>query len=968
MNNKIEQTIKNLHAFINDRLNQDSNLTKESIFKDPFVNKLIDVYYDDDLSNEDKSIYSRENLLADLDKLFKKAEPTKAVAESNELETWLDSAKRINKESRFECYKKLLIEENKGGIVEQLEADTYKILDSCHDPRDMANKWDRRGLVYGHVQSGKTANYTGLINRAFDAGYQIVIILTGITEDLRKQTQIRIDSGVTGKSDGVTVGIGKNEYFKDLEEIFSATSIKLDLRGQDDWRDNNISLNKKSIWVIKKNKTVLENLILWLDKQRIKEGTDKINGVPFLIIDDEADNASIQSLSKKEFDLWETGLEITNLDSDELTEEQERNLNKAKEAVIAAINRNIRVSLSLMSHKTYVAYTATPYSVISGKIEDFQREVIIRNKTFIIDENSDLFPEHFIIPIKPGSKYLGIERIFTTNINQRLPIVVEVTKDPYNDVVDDIFPTKRGTNYKFKKIPKSLEDSIIHFLITIIIRNFRKQKDYNTLLVHTSHLTKNADYVANKVEMFLISLREKLMINEGDYISIFNQVFQEIKVNSKNKLFKEYFGTSEFSYPEKITKDDILNILTDTNTPLDVVSYHSSSDDKLLHQNHTLSYDLKNSETGAKKFKNYIVIGGNRLSRGLTLEGLTTSYFVRSSTRQDSLYQMGRWFGYRIGYEDLVRIYMPNDQVLWFEAVYRLEMDLRKNFEENNSDDSKILPRDAIIKLAYHTNETMHLPEDIRRRFPVICDPDKLRNTKKEPMSFSGPTKTNKIIYDKELQLRNFYRVKEFIELITTRDQVHLYDNNNIPEVVKNNNINFENVIYSDIIKLLSEYEAHIDIGVDIDSLSNFISENCKELNHWSVVLAQKPGNALKLPNVDWLMEFYDKDNKLEKKQISGITRKWEVDVDKPDMRTISQFLDRGSKDNSFDIISGDNALEFEEHHSEAAKKYRNLMKKPILIIYPVIYEKMIFPLFYFILPNIKGGRKVNYIVRKNRK
>ncbi|MFM2393170.1 MAG: hypothetical protein RLZZ546_1152, partial [Bacteroidota bacterium] len=727
MNNNIEQVVKNLHAYINDRLNQNKKLTKHNLFDDVLVKTIIEAYYENELSIDEKYKYSKSELIIDIKKLFNKVEPTKAVAESGELETWLDSAKRINPETRFECYKKLLIEEKKGNIVEQLEADTFKILDSCHDPRSLEHKWDRRGLVYGHVQSGKTANYTGLINRAFDAGYRIVIVLTGITEDLRKQTQIRIDTGVTGKSEGVILGIGKNSNFKNLDEIVPATSIKLDLTGQDDWRDNNISTTKKSIWVIKKNKTVLENLILWLDKQRKNEGTEKINGVPFLIIDDEADNASIQSLSKKEFELWETGIEISNMDFDDLNEEQEKKLSEAKDAVIKAINRNIRVALSLMSHKSFVAYTATPYSVISGKIEDMVREVQIRKRSFQIDQNSDLFPEHFIIPIKAGPKYLGIERIFTTDVSKKLPLVIDVTNNPYNDVVDNIFPSKKGSNYNFKEIPKSLEHAIIHFIITIIIRKYRQQNDYNTLLIHTSHLTKNADYLANKVEKYLIKLNNNLMSNQGDYYETFIEIYSHIRDISKNNLFQEYFGNVEYEYPSTITKEDILNVLNDKSTLLDVVSYHSSNDDSLLHQNHKLSYDLKNSETGEKKYRNYIVIGGNRLSRGLTLEGLTTSYFVRSSTRQDSLYQMGRWFGYRVGFEDLVRIYMPKDQILWFEAVYKLEMDLRKNFEENNSDDTKIMPRDAIIKLSYHTNETMGLPEDIRKRFPVICDPNKLR-------------------------------------------------------------------------------------------------------------------------------------------------------------------------------------------------------------------------------------------------
>jgi hypothetical protein len=965
MNDNIQQIIKNLHALINDRLGQDRNLTKEILFIDPFVNKMIDAYYDTDLTTDEKLTYSKSELIKEIDKLFKKVEPTKAVAESNELETWLDSAKRISPEIRFECYKKLLIEEKKGNIVEQLEADTYKILDSCHDPRILEHKWDRRGLVYGHVQSGKTANYIGLINRAFDSGYRIVIVLTGITEDLRQQTQRRIDVGVTGKSEGVTLGIGKNPKFKQLDEIVPATSIKLDLTGQDDWRDNNISTTKKSVWVIKKNKTVLENLILWLDKQRKNDGTDKINRVPFLVIDDEADNASIQSLSKKEFELWETGIEISNLDFDDLSDEQEKKLNKAKDAVIKAINRNIRVALSLMSHKTFVAYTATPYSVISGKTEDIVREVEIRTRSFIIDQNTDLFPEHFIIPIKAGTKYLGIERIFTTDVSKRLPLVIDVTKQPYNDVIEEIFPSKKGLNYTFKEIPESLEHALMHFIITVIIRKYRRQIDFNTLLIHSSHLTKNADYVANKVEKYLIKLNDNLMSNQGNYLDKFIILYNEIKETSKNVLFQKYFDNGDYLYPSTISKNDILSVLNDNITLLDVVSYHSSSDDSLLHQNHTLSYDLKNPETGEKKYRNYIVIGGNRLSRGLTLEGLTTSYFVRSSTRQDSLYQMGRWFGYRVGYEDLVRIYMPNDQILWFEGVYKLEMDLRKNFEQNNSDDSKIMPRDAIIKLAYHTNESMDLSDNIRIKFPVICDPNKLRNTKIEPMSFSGPTKTNKIIYDIELQLRNFNRMKTFIETISIHGNSNLHDNNSIPEIVKNNNINLENVNFKNIITLLEEYEAHPEIQVDIDSLSNFISENSNELKSWSVVLVQKPGNPQKLTGINWRMQFYNKINILEVQDVMGVIRKCEKSEPSKTI-IISSFLTGRGIDNSFDIVDDHNESEFIDY-VEATRKYRNQKKKPILIIYPVINEEIIFPLYYFIIPIINGGKKVQYIVRKNR-
>ena len=129
----------------------------------------------------------------------------------------------------------------------------------------------------------------------------------------------------------------------------------------------------------------------------------------------------------------------------------------------------------------------------------------------MIDENSDLFPEHFIIPITAGFKYMGIERIFTTKKAYKLPVVVNVsTSYPNEDLDNNYFPTKRELSYSFSDIPKSLEDAILHFLISIIIRKHRGHQDYNSLLVHTSHLTDNADYLAYKIKSFLKKLEVNL--------------------------------------------------------------------------------------------------------------------------------------------------------------------------------------------------------------------------------------------------------------------------------------------------------------------------------------------------------------------------------------------------------------------------------------------------------------------------
>ena len=133
-----------------------------------------------DQNEQAKSKIKINELIDKLKPKFKKPKLPQTLAQSENLEKWLDSSRRVNNEKRFEAYLRFLQDSGKGSISHQLDADTFKILDYCHNPNEINNEWDRRGLVYGHVQSGKQ-QIVGLINRAFDAGYQVVIIPTGMT-------------------------------------------------------------------------------------------------------------------------------------------------------------------------------------------------------------------------------------------------------------------------------------------------------------------------------------------------------------------------------------------------------------------------------------------------------------------------------------------------------------------------------------------------------------------------------------------------------------------------------------------------------------------------------------------------------------------------------------------------------------------------------------------------------------------
>jgi hypothetical protein len=313
---------------------------------------------------------------------------------------------------------------------------------------------------------------------------------------------------------------------------------------------------------------------------------------------------------------------------------------------------------------------------------------------------------------------------------------------------------------------------------------------------------------------------------------------------------------------------------------------------------------------------------------------------------------------------------MPNDQILWFESVYKLEENLRKDFEENISEDSKIMPRDAIIKMAYHTPDNLNLDSKLLKKFPSICDPNKLKHTKEQEISFSGTTKSKKIINNKDVQKHNIIEVRKFMDRVTQSGAI-LFNNADIPHSISNNNINFVDVNYKLIVDFLKSQKLHEQISDDIGALIDFITKNSKELSNWSVVLAQKPYKSQELGDeLTWPMNHYDKKNTLVNQNVTGLIRTPNEDMNDVNTLTFSKFLDK-DVDNTFDIINNTNIEDYENeidtNKSNKRYLYRNKAKKPILIIYLVSRVKNVnysFPLFYITIPYIDGGQKVRYIIR----
>lgn len=337
----------------------------------------------------------KKQLIREIESIFNIGR-TESTSLENKPEPWL-----LEKENtidwrfwkRYEEY--LRVEKNySDAVIFQLEKDVNKTLDKLFDPT-IKKSQNKYGLVVGQVQSGKTSNYTGLICKAADAGYKLIIVLAGIHNNLRSQTQLRIDEGFLGfdtehqrafDQNGIKIGVGKIDKTSIAHSLTSSQEQGDFNAGAANALGINFNTNEPIIAVIKKQKDVLPRIIQWLSAQAesMTDGSKLIKNKSILLIDDEADNASIN----------------TKPENDEAT----------------TINRHIRSILRLFDKSAYVGYTATPFANI-----------------FIPIEEDQLFPKDFILNIPAPTNYIGPDKIFGISIpdsestyNDILPIVQKV--------------------------------------------------------------------------------------------------------------------------------------------------------------------------------------------------------------------------------------------------------------------------------------------------------------------------------------------------------------------------------------------------------------------------------------------------------------------------------------------------------------------------------------------------------------
>lgn len=547
-------------------------------------------------------------------------------------------------------------------IVDSVDGLTDRILEKMEDPC-RKGPWDRRGMVVGHIQSGKTGNYIGLICKAADAGYKIIVVLAGVHDNLRAQTQMRIDEGFLGYSSArattfshgnQAAGVGK------LKTGYHAPANALTGYNQDFNRTVAQALNISPfghdpvILVVKKNKTILSNLITWLVGYAANDVNDPqrkypLPEVPLLVIDDEADHASINTRPIAVAGNFQDDYDVT------------------------AINEKIRQLLSLFSQKAYIGYTATPFANIFIHPEDYSTAGAIGRPPheIKIPIGEGLFPRSFIISLPIPTNYVGPLDIFgmdpdpETGMGKRdpLPLVCRVTDNEL------YIPHKHRIDFVPKELPPSLKRAIRCFILTCAARAHRGTgKEHNSMLIHITRFVNVQRFFQELVTQELRDLTNRLRYGDGASSS---QVIKEFQ-----QLWEEDFEPVTKAVMKRINDPlmlegkwkDIEPLLKAAAQKIVVKQISGESNDVL---------DYQNSPDGAS----IIAVGGNKLSRGLTLEGLSISYFLRPSKMYDTLMQMGRWFGYRPGYLDLCRLYTTDELVDWYRHIAFASEELRREFE-----------------------------------------------------------------------------------------------------------------------------------------------------------------------------------------------------------------------------------------------------------------------------------------------
>lgn len=552
------------------------------------------------------------------------------VIQNREWTPWYDGGTLAN--GTWEALKKHLEENPKWAhTVESLDATSQAVVARCADPNQARSSV--RGLVLGYVQSGKTANFTAAIAKAADAGYRLFIVLSGVHNSLRRQTQVRLESQIVGLDpvNWISLTSTQSDFGNPVQALPLMAGSKLNL-----------------LAVVKKNVTRLTKLVEWLQLAHEKGA---LNDCPILIIDDEADQASV---------------------------------NTAKDAELntSVIHGKLKQLLDFPK-VTYIGYSATPFANVLANPNDVD----------------GIYPKDFIYSLPKPSGYFGAEELFGRAVIEE----EERDEDTVNAIryVPEIesagYVVSSKTPYS-PSVSRSLAAAIRWFVMATAARRVRSgEVAHSSMLVHTTFRVEPQLQFVPVIKKYLKTLTTQW--SSGEIEEWKDQWNREILAEPAEKHQLRSIGFSEMS-------EAVGAVLAD----IHVLADNGVSTDRLVYGDEPATV---------------IAVGGNTLSRGLTLEGLISSFFLRNTTMYDSALQMGRWFGYRPGYADLPRIWTTATMAEDFRFLSGLETSIRQDIEAYG--DEGISPSNFAVRLMLHPK--MQVTSRLKMQFAIPAE-----------ASFSGAT------------------------------------------------------------------------------------------------------------------------------------------------------------------------------------------------------------------------------------
>lgn len=533
-------------------------------------------------------------------------------------------------------------------MLRDLNDSSTKVVANLPNPTG-DGEYQCRGLVLGYVQSGKTTNFTAVIAKAADAGYRLFIVLSGIHDALRQQTQDRLNDQVWQPNSDMWHRLTNDEDFKPTDNVDALLTTQ----------------NQRVLAIVKKNGPRLRALKKWLFEAR----PELLDACPVLIIDDEADQATV---------------------------------NTAKpDRQPTTINRLIREIVNEVPKSAYVGYTATPFANVLIDPQDYE----------------DLYPRDFIVDLPRPAVYIGPEAIFG---REPLDFDEDEDSDDGHDFVrsvnsseiDDLRPKGAKKRHDFEpKITESLDSALRYFLLSTAARRVRgKGNLHATALVHTSQHIDVHERTAEAIQQHLEWLAAKIGNADPALLEALGHQWTE----ECEKVPAGDFGLDVIAWA------DVLENLPAVSVAAEVITDNSRSTERL-------DFDDKNPRV-------IVAVGGNTLSRGLTLEGLSVSFFVRTASAYDTLLQMGRWFGYRNGYADLTRIWMTDEMRAWFHHLATVEQEIRYDVERLETE--HLTPEQFGVRIRTHPKL-------------AITSAAKMQNARRAQVSYAG-RRVQTILFDHE--------------------------------------------------------------------------------------------------------------------------------------------------------------------------------------------------------------------------